>query len=256
MGVFFFKRVALVFQDAVQPLCFPQRHLWFPSLSSNTLSPPLVVFLYPRTSQQLSGYWRIFAVSLLERVFGRQSVFLHFLRYSACTFPLVCPFLWSLCSATRPSTVPWRAVSFFLPRTLYARHLEASRIAMHEALPSVESSRCVSISGFTYSHDGFFRHIHSMRSVSGRTLQGLGQLCVSGSAFGLLPWLCRRLVPSTSVWRKRLPLPAWPRSLSWRLGNARSQGLRPSTLLLFSKLCRCPLYLLLVWRLSPALCSW
>ena len=175
VGVFFFKRVALVFQDAVQPFCFPQRHLWFPSLSNNTLSPLLAVFLYPRTSQQLSGYCGIFAVSLLERVFWRQSVIPHFLRYSACAFPLVCPFLWSLCSASRPfPTVLWRAVSFFLPRTLYARHLEASRIATHEALPSAESSRCVSISGFTCSQDGFFRHIHSMRSVGGRNSAGSG----------------------------------------------------------------------------------
>ena len=196
------------------PFVFPKDICGSPPLSSNTLSPTLVVFLYPRTSQQLSGYLGIFAVSLLEKVFWRQSVFLYFLRYSACAFPLVCPFLWSLCSATRPSTVPWWAVSFFLPRTLYARHPEASRIATHEALPSVESSRCVSISGFTYSHDGVFRHIHSMRSVGGRTLQGLEQLCVSCTAFGLLPWLCRRLVPSTRVWRKRIPLPAWPRSLS------------------------------------------
>ena len=60
-----------------------------------------------------------------------------------------------------------------------------------------------------------------------------------------------RLLSSTRVWRKRLPLSAWPRSLSQKLGNAGSQSLQPFTLLLFSKLSRCPLYLLLVWRLSP-----
>ena len=175
VGVLFLKTVALVFQDAVQPFCFPQRHLWFPSLSSATLSPPLAVFLYPRTSQQLSGYCGIFAVSLLERTFWQQSVFLHFLRYSACAFPLVCPFLWSVFGASRPfPTVPWRAVSFFFPRKLYARHLEACWIATHEALPSVESSRCASISGFTCWHDGFFRHIHLMHSVGGRNSAGSG----------------------------------------------------------------------------------
>ena len=40
------------------------------------------------------------------------------------------------------------------------------------------------------------------------------------------------------------------------MGNAGSQSLQPFTLLLFSKLRRCPLYLLLVWHLSPVLSPW
>lgn len=82
------------------------------------------------------------------------------------------------------------------------------------------------------------------------TLQGLGQRGVSGTAFSLLPGLCGASFFQHQSLEKRTSSPCMANIFVLRLGNAGSQSLQPSTLLLFSKLRRCPLYLLLVWRLS------
>ena len=90
---------------------------------------------------------------------------------------------------------------FFLPRTLYARHPEASRITTHEALSRLWRAHAALLflpsppacaMGFLLLRGLFAFFATSTRCALSveLTLQGLGQRGVSGTAFGLLPGLC------------------------------------------------------------------
>ena len=153
---------------------------------------------------------------------------------------------------------------FFLPRTLYARHPEASRVTTHEALSRLWRAHAALLflpsppacaMGFLLLRGLFAFFATSTRCALSveLTLQGLGQRGVSGTAFGLLPGLCGASFVQHQSLEKTTFSPCMAKIFVLRLGNAGSQSLQPSTLLLFSKLRRCPLYLLLVWRLSPEL---
>ena len=90
---------------------------------------------------------------------------------------------------------------FFLPRTLYARHPEASRITTHEALSRLWRAHAVLLflpspptrtMGFLllWCLFAFFATSTPCALSVELTLQSLGQQGVSGTAFGLLPGLC------------------------------------------------------------------
>ena len=90
------------------------------------------------------------------KCFWQQSVFFFF--YDIAPMHFLDLFVLSLCGTSRPfPTTPWRAVSVFLARTLYARH------------PSIE---------WLFSMAFFATSTRCALSVEG-TLQGLGQRGIS-----------------------------------------------------------------------------
>ena len=137
----------------------------------------------------------------------------------------------------------------------FARHPEAPRITTARSLvESVESSRCASILGISTSlHEGFstpmalffFRHIHTMRSVGGRNSAGFGASGCIWHGFGLdariVSFVQQQSLENTTS------SPGTAKISVTKIGQRRN--LKTAAIHSF-----CPLHLLLVWQLFPALC--
>lgn len=140
----------------------------------------------------------------------------------------------------------------------------ASNRQAQRFVESVESSRCVAISGIsTCTYEGFstpmglalfIRHIHSMRSVGGRNSAGSGASeCI---AFGLLPGLYGRLFRPQPEFGEKDFISQLSQDLcpeDWATPEAKVFGHPLYCSFNFQVESLSILYPLLVWRLSPTL---